>query len=345
MDTLPLLPTLAVGSYASPGWMFAFRERISRGDAGPDDIEEAFRDATRIAITDQLDAGVDIISDGEMRRMRFVYEAFSRIEGVERVAPTRRLGVPGYDRAPHWRAVEAIASTQGLGIVDEYRDFLELCPDVPKKIAFPGPLTFGARIDPGFYGTGAEASRRMLEDLCAVVRREVDGLFAAGADFVQIDEPGLPRPPDGISFEEGAEWINRAIGEHGDRCAVHVCFGNNASRPAVRRDLARLYPSIGTLRCGTLLLEFANREMADLEGLPELAERYRIAAGVIDVKSFHEETPDEVAMRILRVLEFVPVDRLLVTMDCGLSAIPRWLARHKLGAMVAGARIVREKHI
>ena len=74
MAALPLLPTLAVGSYASPGWMFAFRERMSRGDAGPDDIEEAFRDATRIAITDQLDAGVDIISDGEMRRMRFVYD-------------------------------------------------------------------------------------------------------------------------------------------------------------------------------------------------------------------------------------------------------------------------------
>ena len=79
MDSLPLLPTMAVGSYASPGWMFAFRERMSRGDAGPDDIEEAFRDATRIAITDQLDAGVDVLCDGEMRRMRFVYEAFGRI--------------------------------------------------------------------------------------------------------------------------------------------------------------------------------------------------------------------------------------------------------------------------
>ncbi len=343
MAALPLLPTLAVGSYASPGWMFAFRERMSRGDAGPDDIEEAFRDATRIAITDQLDAGVDIISDGEMRRMRFVYEAFSRIEGVERVAPTRRLGVPGYDRAPHWRAESEIRAPRGLGIVEEYRDFLAMCPDLPKKIAFPGPLTFGARIDPVVYGEGVAAARRMLEDLCQVVSDEIDGLFAAGADFVQIDEPGLPRPPDGISFEEGAEWINRSIGEHGERCAVHVCFGNNASRPATRRDLGRLYPSIGTLRCGTLLLEFANREMADLDGLGPLAERYRIAVGVIDVKSFHEETPEEVAERIERALEFVPAEKLLVTMDCGLSAIPRWLARHKLGAMVEGARIVRAR--
>lgn len=342
MDGLPLLPTMAVGSYASPGWMFAFRERMSRGEAGPDDIEEAFRDATRIAIGDQLDAGVDIVCDGEMRRMRFVYEAFSRIEGVERVSPTRRLGVPGYDRAPHWRATDRISAPRGLGIVDEYRQFAEMCPERPKKIAFPGPLTFGARIDPGVYGEGVDAAREVLADLAAVARAELEGLLEAGATFVQLDEPGLPRPPEGISFEEGAEWINRVVGNHGDRCGVHVCFGNNASRPAARRDLARLYPSIATLRCKTLLLEFANREMADLEGLPDLAKHFRIAAGVIDVKSFHEETPAEVAERIFRVLEFVPAKQLLVTMDCGLSAIPRWLARHKLGAMVAGAQQVRE---
>ena len=343
MAALPLLPTMAVGSYASPGWMFAFRERMSRGDAGPDDIEEAFRDATRVAITDQIDAGVDVLCDGEMRRMRFVYEAFGRIAGVERISPTRRMGVPGYDRAPHWRATEKIDAPGGLGIVDEYRDFLAMCPERPKKIAFPGPLTFAARIDPGIYGTGAEGSRRVLEDLTVIARAELEALIEAGASFVQLDEPGLPRPPEGISFEEGAEWINRVIGDHGERCAVHVCFGNNASRPATRRDLMRLYPSIGTLRCKTLMLEFANREMADLEGLPELAERYDIGAGVIDVKSFHEETPAEVAERLYRVLEFVPAQRLIVTMDCGLSAIPRWLARHKLGAMVEGARLVRDK--
>ncbi len=343
MDSLPLLPTMAVGSYASPGWMFAFRERMSRGEAGPDDIEEAFRDATRIAITDQLDAGVDVLCDGEMRRMRFVYEAFGRIAGVERVMPTRRLGVPGYDRAPHWRATDKIHAPGGLGIVDEYHAFLAMYPDHPKKIAFPGPLTFGARIDPGIYGSGADASRKVLEDLCEIARAELDGLVAAGARFIQLDEPGLPRPPDGISFEEGAEWINRVVGDHAERCAVHVCFGNNASRPAVRRDLGRLYPSIGMLRCKTLMLEFANREMADLDGLPTLAERFDIGAGVIDVKSFHEETPEEVAERIGRVLEVVPAERLLVTMDCGLSAIPRWLARHKLGAMVGGASLARAR--
>lgn len=109
----------------------------------------------------------------------------------------------------------------------------------------------------------------------------------------------------------------------------------------MRRDLGRLYPSLGTLQCETLLLEFANREMADLEGLAELAPRYRIAAGVVDVKSFHEESAALVAERIARVLRVVPAERLWATMDCGLSALPRWLARRKLHALVEGARLAR----
>jgi 5-methyltetrahydropteroyltriglutamate--homocysteine methyltransferase len=109
----------------------------------------------------------------------------------------------------------------------------------------------------------------------------------------------------------------------------------------MRRDLGRLFPALGQLNCRLLLLEFANREMADLDRLPELAKRYRIAAGVIDVKSFYQETAEDVAERIRRVLAVVPAERLYVTADCGFSAIPRWLARAKLHSMVAGARLVR----
>ena len=137
--------------------------------------------------------------------------------------------------------------------------------------------------------------------------------------------------------------INAALQGFEAKAAVHVCFGNNASRPYVRRDFARLLPGLERLDCRLLLLEFANREMADLETLGPLARRYDIAAGVIDVKSFHQETAGEVADRIRRVLEQVPAERLAITADCGFSAIPRWLARIKLEAMVAGAEIVRRE--
>jgi 5-methyltetrahydropteroyltriglutamate--homocysteine methyltransferase len=312
---------------------------MRQGLAGPADVEEAFEDAARVAVADQIEAGLDVICDGELRRMRFVFEMYDRLSGLERTQPERRLGVPGYDRAPHFVATEAVSAPRGLGIVREYRQLRRLCPDRPLKIAFPGPMTFLGSIEPGeHYGGRRE---QLLADLVAVVRSELVALVAAGADFIQLDEPGFARPPQGLDIGAAAEAINACIAGHEAVTAVHVCFGNNASRPNVRRDLGRLFPGIGQLNCPLLLLEFANREMGDLDRLPELASRYEIAAGVVDVKSFYEETAEDVAARIRRLLSVVPAERLYVTADCGFSAIPRWLARAKLGAMAAGARLAR----
>ena len=339
MKDLPLLATMGVGSYATPGWLFHFREGMRQGVAGPADVEEAFEDATRVAVADQIEAGLDVICDGELRRMRFVFEMYDRLSGLERTPPARRLGVPGYDRAPHFVATAAVSAPRGLGIVREYQQLRRLCSDRPLKIAFPGPMTFLGSIEPGeHYGGRREA---LLADLVAIVREEVVGLVAAGASFIQLDEPGFARPPEGLDRVAAAEAINACIAGHEAATAVHVCFGNNASRPNIPRDLGRLFPALGQLNCPLLLLEFANREMADLDRLPELAKRYRIGAGVIDVKSFYEETAEDVAARIRRVLSVVPPERLYVTADCGFSAIPRWLARAKLRSMAAGARLVR----
>jgi len=340
IDQLPFLATMGVGSYATPGWLFHFRDGMRQGLAGPADVDEAFEDATRIAIADQLEAGVDVISDGELRRMRFVYEMYDRLTGLERSPSERRFGVPGYDRAPHFRAAEALRAPEGLGIVAEYRQLRRLCPDRPLKIAFPGPMTFARNIEPGPHHANREA---LLADLVAIVRGEVAALAAAGAGLIQLDEPGFANPPEGLDMAAGVEAINACLAGHEGASAVHVCFGNNASRPYVRRDFARLFPGLGRFSCGLLLLEFANREMTDLDRLPELAERYHIAAGVIDVKSFHQESAEDVAERLHRVLEHIPAERLAVTADCGFSAIPRWLARAKLQAMVAGTRLVRRE--
>ncbi len=333
------LPTMGVGSYAAPGWLFLFREAMRAGRTGAEDVEEAFDDATRIAVADQIEAGVDIVSDGELRRSRFVYEMYDRLTGIERLPPGRRLGVPGYDRAPHFTARDRVSAPDGLGIAAEYRRLAGLAPGKSLKVAFPGPMTFMPKIEPdGPYGGDRAA---LLDDIAGIVRDELDRLAGEGADLVQIDEPGFTDPSHGLDSRACAEAVNSAVGGHGDRVAVHICFGNNASRPYAPRGLARLLPGMASLDCSMLVLEFANREMADLDLLPALAERYRIAAGVIDVKSFHIETPEEVAGRLERVLEAVPRDRLWVTADCGFSALPRWLAREKLRAMVAGTRLVR----
>ena len=343
MKNLPILPTMGVGSYAIPGWMHLFRRHM-RDAAAPMDVAEAFEDATRLAISDQVEAGIDIISDGELRRQRFVYEMYDRISGIARQERPRKLGVPGYDMAPKFHATDKVGAPGGLGLVQEYEDLARLAPDRNIKIAFPGPLTFASNILPGpHYGDGPDAADALMDDVILMLRAEVEALRLAGADFIQIDEPGLTFVPAPRSPDEAANCINQVTRGLVEHTAVHVCFGNNASRPSSPRGMARLMGAMEQLETGMLVLEFANREMAELDILSTLSERYHIAAGVIDVKSFHEESAEDVAVRIREVLRYVPAERLTITADCGFSAIPRWLARSKTEAMVAGARVVREE--
>lgn len=336
MDGLPLLPTMGVGSYASPGWFVAFRAQMRDGRVGPQDIQEALDDATRIAVLDQVEAGIDILTDGELRRQRFVYEMFDRIEGLKRITPGRKLGVPGYDMAPHFAVVDRIHSPQGFGVVEDFELLRALAPDRVLKVAIPGPLTFAMPLRPESRDVGA-----IMADVIAMLRAELTALADAGVTYVQIDEPALPHPPLGLSHTDGAAAINEVAGAFSGRTGVHVCFGNNAGRPMAARRFDRLMGAMERLECDQLVLEFANREMADVELLGPLSNQFDIAAGVVDVKNFYLETTDDVAARIRRCLEFVPDDKLTVTADCGLSALPRFLARQKLHAMVAGARAVR----
>jgi 5-methyltetrahydropteroyltriglutamate--homocysteine methyltransferase len=331
---------MGVGSYASPGWLVATREKIRDGTFGPRDVEETLEDAVRVAVADQLEAGLDVICDGEMRRQRFVYEMFDRLSGLERVRPARRVGAPGYDMAPHFTAVGRVAAPGGLGLVADLELLHRLAPDRQLKVALPGPVTFAGPIEPG-GAYGPRGTARLLDDLVAIVHAELQALARAGADYVQLDEPGLARLPDGVTLEEAVEAINRTLRGVPGRLAVHVCYGNNAGRPFAERGLARLLPALRALGCHQLVLEFANREMAEVERLTELADTHEIAAGVVDVKSFYEETAGDVAGRIRRVLRHVPAARLSVTADCGFSALPRWLARVKMRALVEGARTVR----
>lgn len=335
MPDLPLLPTMGVGSYASPGWFVAGRRMIRDGAFGADDIAELFDDATRIVVADQIDAGVDILTDGELRRQRFVFEMFDRIEGLTRQTPGRRLGIPGYDMAPSFVAEGRLSCPNGFGVVEDFVALRALAPDRPLKIAIPGPLTFCNSIE------ASGKSEAILDQIVSFLRAELEGLVAAGADYIQLDEPGLTGTPYGLGPEAAADVINEVLRGLPGKLAVHVCFGNNAGRPAMDRRMDRLMPAIERLECHQLVLEFANRQMADLEILKPLSAHFDIAAGVIDVKNWHLETPDDVAGRIRQCLDLVPARKLTVTADCGFSALPRYLARQKMTAMVEGARLVR----
>jgi 5-methyltetrahydropteroyltriglutamate--homocysteine methyltransferase len=263
---------------------------------------------------------------------------FSHLAGMERTTPGRKLGIPGYDMAPRFRVKEKLTAPRGFGLVEEYKRTKALAPGHEVKIALPGPLTFAS-----FMLEGQRKEGEIIEDLIGLVRSELVALGKAGATYVQLDEPGLPKRPFDMDAGPCVEIINRTLEGLPYRRSVHVCFGNNAGRPMADRRLSIIADALGRLEVDELALEFANREMGDVELLSALTRRFDVAAGVIDVKNFLAEPAERVAERIEQCLRYAPIERLRITSDCGFSALPRWLARKKLQAMVEGARIVRRK--
>lgn len=335
-STLPVIPTLGVGSYAAPGWYIAMHRRKRAGELGSHDFEELVEDATRIVVDDQKNAGVDIFTDGELSRQRFVYEVFDRLSGLERVDPIRKLGIGGYDVAPSFEVCNTIEAPHGLGILEEFKRLKRLVPHAAKKIALPGPFTFAGSID-----ISENRKEEILDSLIQLLRGEIQLLIKAGAEYIQLDEPGITRLDPSEVITSVPEVTNRVFDGFAVRSCVHVCFGNNAGRPMADRRLTRLTESLLRMNCDELMLEFSNRGFADVEVTRDLARKFDIAAGVIDVKNFWLEPPEEVARRIELCLEYVPQDRFRATADCGFSALPRYLAFQKLQNLVSGANLVR----
>lgn len=337
-DSLPLLPTSVVGSYAWPAWLWTGLEAAQRGGFGPADLREMLDDAVDTALRDQEDAGVDLVTDGEMRRVGFFTAEFYRhLTGVCPLDPDRRQGPAGHDQQHRFAVHEPIAAPNGLGVVAEY-EYVRQRTRRPIKIALPGPFTLAGRLVPGkVYPDRVEAAWAFVP----IVNAELKALVAAGAGFIQLDEPSAAIHPDNPA--DFASLFNTAVAGIDVRLAAHLCFGNFAGRPLAKRVYRPVFDQMMAFRVDQLVLEFANRELAELELCREIAATKEIAVGVVDVKSHYLETPEDVAERIRKTLEYVPAERLTVVPDCGFSQTARWVSRAKLRAMVAGTRIVREE--
>jgi 5-methyltetrahydropteroyltriglutamate--homocysteine methyltransferase len=337
-SNLPLLPTSVVGSYAWPGWLWLVLEAGRRGELGPADVKEALDDAVDTALRDQEESGVDIISDGEMRRVGFfTAEFYSHLTGLSAVAPDRRKGAGGHDQQHRFEVLEPIAAPNGLGVIAEY-EYASKRIDKPLKVTLPGPFTLAGRLMlGGVYEHRTDAAWAFVP----IINAELKALQAAGADFIQIDEPSPAIHPD--SPANFAELFNSAVEGVEVKLAAHLCFGNYLGRPLAKRTYAPVLDQMLNFHVDQLVLEFANREMAELPLCREIAAHKEVAIGLIDVKNYYIETPQDVAERIRRVLEYVQVERLSIVPDCGFSQTARWAARAKLNAMVAGTRIVREE--
>ncbi len=336
------LTTSVVGSYAHPSWLVAAMEAAGRGELGPADIEETLDDAVGTAIRDQEEAGIDVVSDGEMRRAGFFTAEFYRhLRGLRALAPERRLGPGGHDQQHRFEALEPIAAPDGLGVVAEFQAARQRTRR-PLKVTLPGPFTLSGRLR---TGPGEVYPDRLAaaEAFVPILDAEVRALVASGATFIQVDEPSPAIHPDAPADFVAlmAASVAAASSAPGVRLGAHLCFGNFLGRPLARRTYRPILDRLLRFPVDELALEFANREMTELDVLEAAAERFDLAIGVVDVKSYYLETPEDVAERIELLLRHVPAERLSLVPDCGFSQTARWAARAKLRALVAGRDLVR----
>lgn len=337
-----LLQTTVVGSYPQPDWLvnrqmlskIVPRTRLHELWRVPGEfLEQAQDDATLLAIRDMERAGIDIVTDGEMRRESYSNRFATALDGVDNENPgeiTNRVG----QKTAVPRVVGKIKRTRPVELRD--MQFLRANTERLAKITLPGPFTMGQQVKDEFY-KDAEA---MCMDYAAAVNEEAHDLVKAGADVIQLDEPWLRNNPEEAE-RYAVKVINRALQGLGVPTVVHLCFGYAAvvrgGKPTGYAFLPQLADSIAQ----QISIESAQPKI-DLGVLKDLAPK-KIMLGVIDLNDPEIETPQQVADRIRAGLKYVPADKLLPAPDCGMKYLPRATAFGKLKSLAEGAALVRKE--
>lgn len=334
--TLPKIPTTIIGSLPKPGWLTADWYSIAGNwQLSGDALREAQDDATRLAVATQIEAGIDILCDGEQRRPSHHTYFLSQLEGVDfkTLKPkTVRAGKLTQD-VPRVVGPLKLRSTLAL---DDYL-FLRGLTRAPVKMTLPGPSTLVDGALDEYYGD----ERTLALAYADVLNKEMRALTAAGCQMIQLDEPAVTRLPDKL-HAWGIEALDRAFAGIDAITCVHVCYGYGQrarSGKQWKHGYDEILPALARANVAQVSLEFAEPSLPPkiLEMLPGKI----IQFGVIDVGHNDIETAEQVAERLRGALEVIGAARLIAAPDCGCTALPRAVARAKLDAMVGGARIVR----
>lgn len=341
------LRTTVIGSYPFPGWLeFACQHLDQFGEADRSELQD---DAVIAALHDQLDAGLDVITDGEQTRLDFNLSFYGYIEGLElESVPPRRFGPPAHDQRGKHRVVAELRAPRGLGVVEEFKRLQRLAASASArrssaptlKASVPGPYTLSGRLLPGDRYQDRLA---LTEALVPIVQKELSDLVAAGCREITVDEPSMSCYVHREDPRRFVDIFNRTVSPVVGRCrlSTHLCFGNYKARAVGLRRYAPMFPAFLDFTLDEIHVEMASREFAEIELIRQIAERHDVAVGIIDVKSYYIETQQDVADRVRLCLKHAPPDRLGFAPDCGLSQTARWAARQKLKNMVAGVRQVR----
>src|ERR1700712_224505 len=338
-----LFPTTIVGSFPQPEWLIdraklagRFPPRVRALELWripPQYLAEAQDDATLIAIRAQEAAGLDIVSDGEIRRESYSNRFATALEGVDLDNPGSALDRSGHPN-PVPRIVGKIRRMHAVEVDD--LKFLRANTDRMEKITVPGPFTMLQQAQNDFYKSEEEAAM----DYAAAVNEEIRDLFAAGADVVQIDEPYMQARPE-KARRYGLMALNRALDGVTGTTAVHICFGYAAiihERPSGYSFL----PELAQCSCRQVSIETAQSHL-DCAALLPLAGK-RIMVGCIDLSTNEVESVETIVERIERALPYVKPENVILAPDCGMKYLPREVATAKLRAMVEAAKVLRERH-
>ena len=335
-----LFPTTLVGSYPQPEWLIdrsklagRFPPRVRALELWRVEkslLEEAQDDATVLAIRAQEQAGLDIITDGEIRRESYSNRFATALEGVDIDNPGSAL-----DRSGHPNPVPRIVGRIRRKHAVEVQDLLFLKKNTEKqvKITVPGPFTMLQQAQNDFYKSEEEAAM----DYAAAVNEEIKDLFKAGADIVQVDEPYMQARPE-KARQYGLKALNRALEGVSGTTAVHICFGYAAIIHA-RPEGYSFLPEFAGCSCKQVSIETAqsNLDTAVLAKLPDK----KIMVGCIDLSDMTIETPQKVVERLKKALKHVKPENVIVAPDCGMKYLPREVAYGKMKAMVEGAKLLR----
>jgi 5-methyltetrahydropteroyltriglutamate--homocysteine methyltransferase len=338
-----LFPTTLVGSYPQPDWLIDREKLAGRFPPRVRALElwripgqwlaQAQDDATVLAIKALEEAGLDIVTDGEMRRESYSNRFATALEGVDIDNPGTALDRSGHPN-PVPRVVGRIRRKHAVQVDDLL--FLKRHTRRQVKVTVPGPFTMAQQAQIDYYDGSRE---RAALDYAAAVNEEIRDLFAHGADIVQLDEPYMQaRPDDARAY--GLKALNRALEGVTGTVAVHICFGYAAiihQRPSGYSFL----PELAECSCAQVSIETAQSRL-DCSVLGTLRNK-KILLGVLDLSDMNPETPEQVAARIRRALPYVDARNVIVAPDCGMKYLPREVADAKLRAMVEGARIVRQE--
>jgi 5-methyltetrahydropteroyltriglutamate--homocysteine methyltransferase len=308
-------------------------------------VSEIQNDAVIAAVHDQVEAGLDVITDGEQTRLDFNLSFYGYIKGIEleSVSP-RKFGPPAHDQRGKHAITGELVAPRGLGVVEEFKRLQRLAPvgAATLKASVPGPYTLSGRLVPNAHYPDRWA---VTEALLPIVRKELEDLVAAGCAEISVDEPSMSCYAYKEDPRRFVDIFNRTVETvYGrTRLCTHLCFGNFKGRAIGPRQIAPMFPAFLDFKADEMHVEMASREFAEIELIAQIVRRMDAAVGIVDVKSYYVETPENVADRVRLCLMHAPADRLVFAPDCGLSQTARWAAQPKLRNLVAGIRQVKKE--